>query len=402
MPKNRFKKLAKLKVTDYWRQMLVTECTSPSLTSLRYFNPQKASLHKPHPIWTSTAGNSYECGKGTILARMVSGRYRTEMMRRFWSTNRSGYCLAPTCHLVQEDLEHLLVVCPSMEHVRHRLHSLWCLKTADCPPLQRLIMQMLGSAPEILLRFILDSTALPQLITLVQVFGQEIQDRVCYLTRTWAFAIHRQKMKMLGRWPGYGRNNTNKAMPKIGPNPAPNFGFIPPLSHDLSQTNYYDLKNDPYISCPTINMISNDVTFPVMSTVPHQTSTSPPSSTTTPAAGCATPLRCSTTLPASSSVLEHDVELFVPDLSTVHHDQPPDALPGPYGFTNTNSSVSQLRCGAEQEPGRSWDGSWGHGLPSTHRRRSPTARVSQYTSQPVCHANCQNSCTCSQPYLLFM
>ena len=121
-------------------------------------------------------------------------------MCRFWSTNRNGYCLAPTCHLVHEDLEHLLVVCPSMEHVRHRLHSLWCLKTADCPPLQRLIMWMLGSTPEILTKFILDSTACPQLIILVQMFGQEIQDRVCYLTRTWAFAMHRQKMKMLGRW----------------------------------------------------------------------------------------------------------------------------------------------------------------------------------------------------------
>ena len=170
------------------------------MSGCRYFDPLRASLSQPHQIWTSTAGNSYECGKGTILARMVSGRYRTEMLCRFWSTNKGGYCLAPTCHLVQEDLEHLLVVCPALDHVRHRLHSLWCLKTADCPPLQRLIMWILGSSPDKQVRFILDSTACPQLISLVQVFGQEIQDRVCYLTRTWAFSIHRHKIKLWGRW----------------------------------------------------------------------------------------------------------------------------------------------------------------------------------------------------------
>ena len=88
VPKNKFKKLVKLRVAEHWQQVLSTECSSPSLTSLQYFDPHKASLLHPHPLWTSSAGNSFECSKSTVLARMVSGRYRTEALCRFGSSNR--------------------------------------------------------------------------------------------------------------------------------------------------------------------------------------------------------------------------------------------------------------------------------------------------------------------------
>ena len=97
--KERFKRLVKVKVTEYWQHILAEECSSPDMTSLGHFDPYKASLQQPHPIWTCSAGNSFECSKSIILARMVSGRYRTERMCRFWSNNRSGHCLAETCHV---------------------------------------------------------------------------------------------------------------------------------------------------------------------------------------------------------------------------------------------------------------------------------------------------------------
>jgi hypothetical protein len=180
----------KAKVSEYWQHLLAAECSSPTMSSLRYFDPFKASLLHPHPMWTSAAGNSFECSKSTVLARMVSGRYRTEMMCRFWSSNRGGHCLADTCQTVPGDLEHLLIVCPALQDIRHRLHNLWLLKCANCPPLQNLLMRILGSNPELQVKFILDSTSFPELIRLRQAFGQEIEHRVLYLTRTWAFAIH--------------------------------------------------------------------------------------------------------------------------------------------------------------------------------------------------------------------
>ena len=198
-PKEMFKKRVKLQVTEYWQEALASECLP--LQSLRYFDPHRASLQHPHPMWTSAAGNSYECCKSTIWAKMVSGRYRTEMMCSYWSKNRNGYCLAETCYQVQGDLEHLLVTCPALDHVRHRLHSLWCLKTRECPPLHSLILQILGSHASLQVKFILDATSCPELIHIVQIFGQPILELVMYLTRTWTFSIHRQKMILLGRWP---------------------------------------------------------------------------------------------------------------------------------------------------------------------------------------------------------
>ena len=87
-----------------------------------------------------SVGNSYKCCKSTVLARMVSGRYRCETMCRFWSSNKKGFCLAPTCHEVPGDLEHLLTSCPALEHTRHQLHSLWCRKKGHLQPLHSLIL----------------------------------------------------------------------------------------------------------------------------------------------------------------------------------------------------------------------------------------------------------------------
>ena len=211
LPKVRFKRLVKLKVTEYWQHTLAAECSSPEMTSLRYFNPHFASLQKPHPMWTSAAGHSFESTKSIVLAKMVSGRYRTEMMCRFWSQNKFGFCLFDTCKEVCEDLEHMLIVCPAHHAVRERLHSLWYQKAKDCQPFLCLVMRVLGSTPETQVKFILDSKAFPEIIYLKQKYGREIEDRVMYMTRTWAFAIHRHRLKCLDRWPGSGHRIKNNS-----------------------------------------------------------------------------------------------------------------------------------------------------------------------------------------------
>ena len=128
-------------------------------------------------------------------------------MCRFWTNNRNGYCLADTCKDVEGDIVHLLAICPALDHTRHRLHSLWCTKTVNCPPLHSLVLRILGSPPDTLTKFVLDCTAFPEIIQLRQILGKGLEDMVLYLTRTWAYAIHRQKMILLGRWPGTTMDN---------------------------------------------------------------------------------------------------------------------------------------------------------------------------------------------------
>ena len=54
----------KLKVTEYWQHVLAEECSSPDLTSLRHFDPYKASLLHSYsliqygPVLLATALNA--------------------------------------------------------------------------------------------------------------------------------------------------------------------------------------------------------------------------------------------------------------------------------------------------------------------------------------------------------
>ena len=167
------------------------------------------------------------------------------MLSRHWTTNREGYCLSDTCQNVPGTLEHLLIVCPALEHTRHHLHSLWCDKTINCPPLHQLLLKILGSPPNVQVKFILDSRAFPELIRLVQIYGQELQDRVMYLTRTFAFAIHRQKLKNLGRWPEYRTRHPARKLKIMNTYKA--------VGHND------DLNNDNDVTFPAL---TNDNIFP--------------------------------------------------------------------------------------------------------------------------------------------
>ena len=82
-PKNKFKKLCKNKVMEYWHQKL--SCKAARLSSLQYLQPRYLSLSSPHPLWTSLDDNPYQARAAHIQALFLSGRYRTERLCRFWS-----------------------------------------------------------------------------------------------------------------------------------------------------------------------------------------------------------------------------------------------------------------------------------------------------------------------------
>ena len=197
--KDRFRKLVKLKMLQYWQDLFRAEAAP--LTSLKYFRPSYYSLIVPHRIWSSAGSNPFESSKSLVIAKMISGRYRTEELCRFWSANRGGFCLAPTCQNVDGDLEHLLLHCPALEPTRAKLRDLWTSKTAGYPSLRSLIKRIWNSTPDTQVQFILDPCVFPEVISLGQVSGQSLVDHLLYLTRTFAFYLHKQKLVITGRWP---------------------------------------------------------------------------------------------------------------------------------------------------------------------------------------------------------
>ena len=203
-PRQNMKKLVKLRIVDYWQGLLTAEAST--MPSLRYLNPMKHSVAKPHLLWEAAGSSPHEINKTIILARMMSGRYFTEKLCRFWSENRQGYCMAPTCHEVIGDLEHLLLHCPALHVTRINLQQMWLVRSQVLPPLHDVVKCVLAAPEPVRMSFILDCAAMPPIITLYQTHGMEVLRLVLHMTRTFAYGIHRRKQILIGRWPFRTRN----------------------------------------------------------------------------------------------------------------------------------------------------------------------------------------------------
>ena len=196
--KEQFKKLTKSRVHDFWECKLRKDASS--LPSLKYFRPTFMSLDKPHPLWTTAGSSPYEVNKACIQAKMMSGRYRTEKLCRFWSNNKEGFCLSPSCDSIPEDIEHILSSCQGLETTRQSLRSAWLTNAATNPLIHQLIVRIISASSEDLCQFILDPSTHPDVINLCQIHGNKILDNIFYLTRTWCHTLHKKRLKILGRF----------------------------------------------------------------------------------------------------------------------------------------------------------------------------------------------------------
>ena len=196
--KQKFKKLVKLKICEYWQHRFVTECSE--LSSLKYFDPTRASLLSPHPIWRFAGSSAYEVNKSNVVAKMLSGRYRTESLKRHWSSNSGGYCVMPTCEKTLGDLEHLLLFCPALQPSRNRLYNIWSQKLHHMGPLLDIFQRLVNGPTQEFISFLLNPSANSELLSLSQAHGQWVLDNAMYLTRTYVYTIHKEKLILIGEW----------------------------------------------------------------------------------------------------------------------------------------------------------------------------------------------------------
>ena len=157
LPKNVLKRKVKSAVIKYWEDNLRHE--AESLDSLHLFVPTNCNLQHPHPLWTTAGSNSFECHKSIVLARMISGRFRTEYLSRHWTNNKQGHCQLETCSQTVGNLEHLLISCPGLELVRSRMREMMLCRTRKLIPLNVFIARILMSTPAIQLQFLLEPLA---------------------------------------------------------------------------------------------------------------------------------------------------------------------------------------------------------------------------------------------------
>ena len=169
-----------------------------TLKSLSNFHPHYMSLTKPHPLWSTVGSNQHEVTKAIQQARFLSGIYRTEKLMSHWTSNQHGYCLSLTCNKTIETVKHILIECSVYEQTRVNFCRLWL--SAEDPNVLLLVMGAMSSDTDYLLLFITDCSVLCTVIRASQRHGSTILDKLFYLTRTWCYAVHRRRMKNLGRW----------------------------------------------------------------------------------------------------------------------------------------------------------------------------------------------------------
>ena len=112
--------------------------------------------------------------------------------------NKDGFCNSVTCTKDVETVEHILIHCRAYSECKRNLYSLWLSTTS--PVVLKLVLEALTSETCYLLQFILDCSVLPSVIVATQRHGFAVLKELFHFTRTWCFTVHRQRMKMLGRW----------------------------------------------------------------------------------------------------------------------------------------------------------------------------------------------------------
>ena len=168
---------------------------SSTLKSLHNFKPQCMSLVQPHLLWVTCGSNPFEIHKAVIQARMLSGRYVTDELRRHWTTNQAGACTLPSC----TGHRHLLLLCPSLNETRNNMVNLARRAAATNNLLAEVFNFALScSDPSVLMQFLLDCSVMPQAILLKQNFGIEPLAQLFPLSRSWCYSIHRSRMRQLG------------------------------------------------------------------------------------------------------------------------------------------------------------------------------------------------------------
>ena len=199
-----YKSLVKKHVVNYWEVKLREEASSPRYSSLNFFRPQYMSLCDPHPMLVTAGASPYAVTMCTVQSIMLSGRYRTEELLSHWSESRSKFCKAPTCfgRSRSEDLPHILAFCPSLASTRRKLmvFTFKYSSSLTITDVRNLILKFCSPAHPEFSQFLVDCSTIPEVIATAQRYGPVVHEALFHITRTWCYALHRDRMRILGRW----------------------------------------------------------------------------------------------------------------------------------------------------------------------------------------------------------
>ena len=195
--KDSWKRMTKSKVIDFWEVRYRAQATL--LPSLKYFNSNYMSLTSPHPIFEA-ARSPFEVRKTIVVAKMLSGRYRTDQLVRHWSkTNPLGLCLLPGCDGKSlGTLEHILLYCQALKETRSHMMLHWFKFLSDRPYLFPLIVDLTSNESNFM-QLLLDPSSIPSVKT-ANILQPDCLKSCFYLSRTWVYSHHQKRTSLQKTW----------------------------------------------------------------------------------------------------------------------------------------------------------------------------------------------------------
>ena len=164
--------------------------------SLKYLRPQFLPLGKgPHPLWVSCGSSGSAVRAATIVARIISGRYRDDKLVSRWK-NTSGAC--SMCSYVCGDTVHLLSgECPPLQIALNSTlnHSLILLRDS-CPELVSPVVSALRKGALEWATFILNPSTTKEVIRLVQEHGSQFIWPLFRLSRAFVWCMHKETTRV--------------------------------------------------------------------------------------------------------------------------------------------------------------------------------------------------------------
>ena len=149
-------------------------------------------------MWATCGSSPTAVRAATVQARMISGRYPTDWLRRHW-TGESGACRLPACTSTQGDLPHLLSgACTALAPTLARTLQYWNKCLSPLPHLLPPVQAALQAIPHTFTKFLLDSSSDSSVISLTQLHGKDILNTFFRLSRSWIWAAQRRRHQLLG------------------------------------------------------------------------------------------------------------------------------------------------------------------------------------------------------------
>ena len=198
--KGKWRTTTRRAVVAFWDKKLKSEAST--LPSISHMRVSHMPLTRTSPLLTTCHGNPHEVRKATVQLRMLSGRYRTDWLRRHWSGDSTGFCRIPGCsRSTPGTLSHLVTGdCPGLALATKEASAHWATFLIDQPYLRPLILQAASDDSASFLAFLLDPTTNHSVISLSQTHGDLVTEHVCHLTRSWLYIHHRARLRALELW----------------------------------------------------------------------------------------------------------------------------------------------------------------------------------------------------------